>query len=141
MGQRREPFTQLFVHLVWSTWRRRPMLTPAIRGRVYAALQAKCFELKGEAIAIGGIEDHVHLVVRMPASLPVSKLVQHLKGSTSHLINHEGPEGSRLRWQGGYGAFSISRRHVPVVRRYVQHQEQRHRTRSLNPALEATAPP
>jgi putative transposase len=70
------------------------------------------------------VADHVHVVVRIPPSLSVSAVVKQIKGSTSHLI------GNRLRipfkWQGGYGAFTISKRSVPAVCQYVLDQRNHH---------------
>jgi putative transposase len=133
-----EAYTQLYIHLVWATWDRAPLLTIEMRQRVYAAIQAECRRLGGESCAVGGTEDHVHVLTRIPATLTVSKLAQQLKGSTSHLINHNGTPGTRLRWQGGYGAFSVSRRSVDSVREYILKQEEHHRTGHLNAALEAS---
>ncbi len=64
----RAPYTQLYPHCVWATWDRLPLITPNIEGRLYAAIAAKCLELKCDMIAIGGIEDHVHLLVRFPTT-------------------------------------------------------------------------
>jgi putative transposase len=131
-----EAYTQLFVHLAWATWDRAPLLDTDIRVKVFAAIQAECLRLGGESCCVGGTADHVHVLTRIPASLAVSKLAQQLKGSTSHLINHDPSAAVRLRWQGGYGAFSVSRRNVDGVRDYVLNQEEHHRTGRLNPALE-----
>ena len=56
----RAPYTQLYVHLVWSTWDRLPLVTPALESGIYAAITAKCKEMQCDPIAIGGIEDHVY---------------------------------------------------------------------------------
>jgi putative transposase len=85
-------------------------------------------------IAIGGIDDHVHLLVAMPATLAPADLVKQVKGASSHLVNH-GREPF-FRWQGGYGAFSVSKHHVPRIRDYVLRQEEHHRFNRLTPELE-----
>jgi putative transposase len=89
-------------------------------------------------LAIGGVADHVHLLVRFPTSVSLARLVQQLKGSSSHLVNHLHPEvRRRFRWQGGYSAFTLARRDVPAVSRYILRQEEHHRSRKLSPALES----
>ncbi|MGN6755685.1 MAG: transposase, partial [Thermomicrobiales bacterium] len=72
----RQAHIGVFVHLIWSTWDRLPFLTIQKRPQVWRAIGAKCVELGAEVIAIGGIEDHVHLLVRLPATLAVADLVK-----------------------------------------------------------------
>jgi REP element-mobilizing transposase RayT len=88
--------------------------------------------------AIGGIEDHVHVVVRYPPAVSISELVKHMKGVSSRLIQQEVRLGGFFKWQGSYGAFSVSPRDVEMIRRYVHRQEEHHRTGRLNANLERT---
>lgn len=122
----RRTYTELYVHLVWSTWDRQPMITAAIERDLYAALAAKCHELGAEALAIGGTEDHVHVLVRLPAALAVADLVQQMKGSTSHLVGHALAPGTDFKWQGAYGAVSRSKDQVEAVRAYIERQREHH---------------
>ena len=95
------------------------MLTPEVKPQVYDCLQAECTRLGAELIAIGGIADHVHLLVRTPPAISVSYLVQQLKGVSSHFANHAIPKDFAFKWQGGYGAFAVSKRLVPQARDYI----------------------
>jgi putative transposase len=79
-----------------------------------------------QVIALGGIEDHVHLLVRIPTTLSVAQLVKQVKGATSHLVTHGMGGCGTFKWQGGYGAFTVSKRNVPLVREYVLQQERHH---------------
>ncbi|HEX6039712.1 IS200/IS605 family transposase [Longimicrobium sp.] len=117
---------EVYVHAVWSTWDRAPFLTPAVREQVYRCIRRECSLLKTEVIALGGIEDHVHVLLRLPATITIAELVKQMKGSSSHLANHRVlPRG--FKWQGGYSAFSVSRRAVPFVKDYILRQEEHHR--------------
>ncbi len=120
------PYTQLYVHLVWSTWDRMPAITVEIATRIYAALNAKCEEFKCRALAIGGVEDHVHMLVCLHPMVSVSRLVGELKGSSAHLVNHAIVPGGSFHWQGSYGAFSIAKRAVPRVNDYILNQAGRY---------------
>ena len=131
---------ELYLHLVWATWDRLPLLTGEVRDAVYRSLQAECRKLRVEVIAIGGMEDHVHLLVRAPASIAPSELVKQLKGASSFLVNSASRPVQVFRWQGGYGAFSVSRQHVARIRGYVLNQEQHHRTGRVASFLEPTVP-
>lgn len=127
-------YTRIFVHLVWGTWDRMPLLVGPFRETVYRSVRAECTRVGAELIAIGGVEDHVHLLVRVPASLAVATLVKQLKGVSSHMAN--GTAGCAFRWQGGYGALSVSERAIPRVRDYILRQEEHHRLGTFHPAAE-----
>ena len=122
----RESLVQLYVHIVWSTWDRLPLIAPELEQAIYACIQSECKALNTEPIAIGGTCDHVHLLARIPASLSVSALVKQVKGSSSHLVTHVLSPLAAFKWQGGYGAFSVSPDRVPVVRSYVVDQKMHH---------------
>jgi REP element-mobilizing transposase RayT len=122
----REPFTQLYVHIVWATWDRLPLLLPDRQKAAFACIQAECAELRAEVIALGGIEDHVHLLVRLPTTVSVATLVKQAKGASSHLLTHLIPGSEGFKWQGGYGAFTLALHDVPATRDYVRGQAQHH---------------
>ena len=127
-----EPYTQLYVHLVWATWDRQPLINPALERALYACIQGECRGLRAEVVAIGGVEDHVHVLVRMPPAVSVSKLVQQAKGASSHMATHCVPGAAGFRWQARYGAFSISTDEVPRVTDYIRGQKQRHHEGNLD---------
>ena len=132
----RAPYTQLYLHCVWSTYKRLPLILPGIQQRVYAGISAKCRELNCHVLAIGGDVDHVHLFVRFPTTLAVATLLKEVKGATSQLVNHEIAPGEAFRWQGGYGAFTVSKRSAESVTAYVRNQRGRHANRQLIDELE-----
>jgi REP element-mobilizing transposase RayT len=135
------PRTELYVHLVWSTWDRMPLITPAVEDHIYAALAAKCQELGCEALAINGIPDHVHGLVRLSPTVPVAQLVGEMKGASSHLVTHHLQRGEFFKWQGSYSAFSVSPRALPVARAYILNQKQRHRDKQLLSVFEPDSRP
>lgn len=122
----REPYTQLYVHLVWSTWDRLPLLNAEREAQVYACIQAECGEVGTEMLAIGGTDDHVHVLARIPATLSVAALVKLIKGSSSHLANHAATPGGTFKWQGAYGAFTVSKGSVAKVKDYIAKQKEHH---------------
>ncbi len=94
-------------------------------------------ELRAEVIALNGMEDHVHLVVRLNATLSAAALAKQVKGSSSHLVRQIlGRE--EFKWQEGYGAFTISPWDVFKVREYVRRrQQEHHRDRTTKDVLES----
>jgi REP element-mobilizing transposase RayT len=134
----RAPYTQLYLHLVWSTWDRLPLITSDVEQRLYAAIVSKAEFVKCAVIAIGGDVDHVHLLVRFPTTIAVAELVKLVKGSSSHLMNHEIAPDREFKWQGAYGAFTISKTTVDKVADYVRDQKLHHANRSLIEELECS---
>lgn len=127
----------VYVHFVWATWDRLPLLSGEIEQRVHRAVAAKCAELGGELIALGGIADHVHLLVGLPATLSLAEFIGMVKGSSSHLATHESlPGGAFFKWQGAYGAVSVSPRFLPEVSAYINHQREHHSNHTLIPEWE-----
>jgi len=103
------------------------------------ALGAECARLNAEVLAIGGVEDHVHLLLRLPATLSLSELLKQLKGTSAHLVTHQLAPDAFFKWQGGYAAFSVSPRHLRQVADYIANQRHHHRTDTLLPLLEPDA--
>ncbi len=132
----REPYTQLYVHLVWATWDRLPLITSAIEPRLYAAIAEKCRELKCLPIAIGGIEEHVHVLTRFHTTVAIATLAKEIKGSTSHLITHVMKPDGEFKWQGAYGAFTIRKSEVASVKAYVENQKKHHAENRIEAELE-----
>lgn len=122
----RAPYTELYLHCVWATWDRLPLITDEIEGAVYAAIHAKGTELQCPCLAIGGMPDHVHVLVRLHATVAVADLLKGIKGASSHLVTHMVQPGEFFKWQGAYGAFTVSKQDVPQVMAYVQRQKQHH---------------
>jgi REP element-mobilizing transposase RayT len=118
--------TEIYLHLVWSTWDRLDLITPAIEPRLYSALEAKCVELNCGPVTIGGIANHVHLLVRIQSTISVAQLVKELKGSSSHLVTHEIAPDQFFKWQGSYAAFSVDKSSLDRVRAYIENQKQHH---------------
>ena len=112
------------------------MLTPEVRAAVYSSIMADCSKLGVHVIAIGGTDDHIHVLVRLPPTLSIAALVKQMKGSSSHLANHLLPGGPVLRWQKGYAVFSVSKSVGPTVRDYINNQETHHREGSTVKGME-----
>ena len=121
----------VFVHVVWATWDRLPLLVGESERAVHRSISAECARMRADVVAIGGVEDHVHLLVRLPTSLPVAKLAQQVKGASAHLVTHITTPDQFFKWQGAYGAFSVSLHDLDTVCAYIQHQREHHVSGSL----------
>src|SRR2546425_10726181 len=94
-------------HCVFSTKERRPLITPSLRERLWPFLGGIARQNKMKAIEIGGVEDHVHILLSLPATVPISKALQLIKGGSSKWIHENFPEQRLFAWQEKYGALSV----------------------------------
>lgn len=124
-------FADLYVHLVWTTFRRSPWISEHLEKPLYAAMAEKCRELRCPPLAIGGVAGHVHLLVALSPSIAIAKLVKEVKGSSAHLVTHRLSPDTAFQWQGGYGAFTLRKDDAPAVRRYILHQKTHHDKKTI----------
>ena len=115
-------------HCAFSTKERRPYITPALRERLWPFLGGIARRNKMKAVEVGGVEDHVHILLSLPATMPVSKALQLIKGGSSKWIHETFPEQRPFAWQEEYGAFSVSVSQLETVIEYIRRQEEHHRT-------------
>ena len=80
---------------------------------------------------IGGIEDHVHILLRLSRTWTIASVVEAVKTSTSKWIKTKGPEFREFAWQAGYGAFSVSRSKVEGVAGYIRDQKEHHKKSTI----------
>lgn len=113
-----------FFHIVWATHKRQPLLTPDIEPQVHRVVAALCAEQGGQAFAVNGMPDHIHVVTTIPPTLSTSAFVKTLKGSSSHFVTYE--LECPFRWQAGYGVLTISQRNLRHAIAYVNAQKQHH---------------
>jgi REP element-mobilizing transposase RayT len=119
------------MHCVFSTKNRQKTITPDLDERLWPYLGGIARENKMNAISIGGIEDHVHLLLSLPSTLSVSKGLQLIKGGSSKWIHETFPAQRGFEWQEGYGAFSISKSIVPETIEYIKNQKEHHRVKTF----------
>jgi REP element-mobilizing transposase RayT len=117
--------------MIWATWDRLPLIKETNEPRLYASIAVKCRDHNCEPLAIGGIEDHIHLLVRMHPTISVATLAKEVKGASSHLVTHEIEPSEFFKWQGSYRAFTIRKSDVDTIRRYIENQKQHHAQNQL----------
>lgn len=126
------PFLKIYIHLVWSTKDRIPLLkTPEIRKNVWQHILANGRD-KGIFIdQVNGYSDHCHCLVSLGNDQTIQKTVQLIKGESSFWINKEGIIKEKFAWQNDYFAVSVSESLVPKVRVYIQNQEAHHQKKTF----------
>jgi REP element-mobilizing transposase RayT len=92
-------YVSSYFHCVFSTKERRRLITPALRERLWPFLGGIARQNKMTALEIGGVEDHVHILLSLPSTMPVSKALQLIKGGSSKWIHETFPEHRLFAWQ------------------------------------------
>lgn len=121
-----QTLSNLLTHVIFSTKDRRPIIPAELKKDLHAYMGGIVKSLGELPLAIGGIADHVHLLLRLPPRLSVSDAVRTIKARSSHWM-HEQSGGTMFSWQTGYRAFSVSLSNVDTVARYIANQEIHHR--------------
>ncbi len=121
-------YSSCLIHYVFSTKDRQPLITPDLQERLWAYLGGIARENEMKALAVGGMEDHVHALVSLPSTLSIAKAVQLLKGGSSKWVHDTFAAMKEFAWQEGYGAFSIAISGVDDTIAYINRQEAHHHT-------------
>jgi putative transposase len=120
-------YSEINLHMTWHTKSSLPLIEPEIETKLHAVLRHKILITGGAYFhAVGGTENHVHLVVSIEPELSISDLIGQLKGSSSYYINKL-VDRKLLEWQRGYGVVSFGTRDLPWVVNYVLNQKEHHR--------------
>ena len=117
-------YSQNHIHLVFGTKDRRNSILKELQPRLWAYLAGICKNYEMMAVAIGGTENHVHILFHLSPKLALAKAVQLIKGNSS---NWMGELGIEFAWQEGYGGFSVSSSNLNRMAAYVRNQEAHHR--------------
>ena len=136
----RNVYSEIYIHIVWRTKDDVPMIRREFREELHAFLQQRSNGTSGVCChAVGGTQDHVHLAVQVPPTLPVADWIGELKGASSHFVNHELARPKTLQWQTGYGVVSFGKKGLPFVIEYIRQQEKHHSGGRVHDRLERIA--
>ncbi|MGD0744227.1 MAG: IS200/IS605 family transposase [Verrucomicrobiota bacterium] len=129
-------YSRVWLHLVWATLERRPLLTrpAAVKLSEYLMDYAK---QNGIYMKINFVNaDHAHALIDLPTNLSIEEVMQLFKGGSSHWVNEQNLVAGKFGWGRGYGVFSVSESGVAEVAHYIANQEVHHRRRDFTEELE-----
>jgi REP element-mobilizing transposase RayT len=130
-------FWRLYYHLVWATKEREPLINSDREVELYPYIIDKADALGCIVHAIGGVEDHIHLVVSIPPTLAIADFVKRIKGSSAHFLNQAlSASLNKFGWQEGYGVFSLGGKQLEQAVDYVKNQKAHHLDGSAIASLE-----
>ena len=121
----------ILLHVVFATKFRKPVLADSWRDDLFAYIGGTVKTHKASLLKSGGIEDHVHMLLKVHPEFAISKTIQLLKANSSKWINDNRKTHHPFEWQRGYGAFSVSQSMADTVRRYIAEQRRHHARKSF----------
>lgn len=127
----------VLVHVIFSVKDRKPFLHDEVRPALFAYLATVAREEGCECFRVGGVEDHVHLAVRLGRTVTLAKLVEDLKTSSSKWLKTQSTALAAFAWQRGYGAFSVGPSDLDALLKYIDAQEAHHRKLSFQEEFRA----
>ena len=116
----------VLIHYVFSTKNRQARILPDIRADLWAYMGGIARTDGMKALAVGGTDDHSHMLSSLPATISISKAVQQIQAGSSLGLRTERSRPA-FAWQEGYGAFSIGKSQIMDTVEYILRQEERHR--------------
>jgi putative transposase len=139
-----QSLSAVYLHIIFSTKERRPFLRDlALRGSMHGYLGAIAKEIDCQPIVVGGVADHVHLLVGLSRVKTQAELVKELKRNSTIWVKGESGRAGKFeelrdfQWQNGYAVFSVSQSNLAEVREYIEEQEEHHRERTFQGELVA----
>ena len=128
-----QTYTRLMLHAVFGTKHRAPLITDDWRDDLHAYIGGIAKHRNSELLAAGSVEDHIHLLLRFPATVAVADLMRDIKTNSSAWRREHGDPG--FGWQNGYGGFTVSTSIAPDVVNYLARQREHHRRKSFQDEL------
>ena len=128
MGQ---SISQLYVHLVFHIAYNSPKIQGEDINRLYHYINNYTDSLRCPILAIGGMPDHIHILLNLGKDLSISEFVRNIKANTSRWLKTIHPHYRLFSWQNGYGAFSVSPSGIERTIKYIRNQHEHHRYRTM----------
>jgi len=132
-----QSLSRVLVHLVFSTKHRAPLIVPAIRDNLHAFMADRLDRAGCPTIKFGGVEDHVHVLFGLSRVKSVAEVVEEVKTTSCVWTKKLGDQFADFRWQAGYGAFSVCSSLVDSTVRYIERQEEHHRSKTFQDEFRA----
>jgi REP element-mobilizing transposase RayT len=132
-----QSLASVYLHIVFSTKNREPFITPELAPRLYPYLGGIALGNDTRLLDVGGMPDHVHLLLSFGREVTIADTVKALKGSSSRWVNDTFQTGPAFGWQAGYGAFSVGYPELGTVTTYIANQAVHHRATTFQDEFRA----
>ena len=124
-------YTQIFYHVVFAVRNREALITGSLKEELYKYIAGIVNNQKQKLFIINGMPDHVHMLLNCRPDVNLSNTVKEVKEHSSRFINAKKILKGKFYWQEGFGAFTVSKRDVPMILNYIKNQEAHHAKQSF----------
>jgi putative transposase len=121
-----QSLSKVYVHIVFSTKYRQPLIDDALKPSLFAYLGGVCQAMECHPVRVGGHDDHVHILCTQSRKVALMDLLEEIKKRSSKWAKTQGRAYANFYWQDGYGAFSVSQSGVDAVVHYIEHHRKQH---------------
>jgi len=125
------------IHLTFSTKDREPLLATSLREGLHRYMAGILSDMDSPALAINSTADHTHALLNLSKNQALAQVVMEVKRGSSRWLKTQGSELAPFHWQAGYAAFSTGQSGVPVLKSYIDRQEEHHQRKSFAAELRA----
>jgi putative transposase len=130
-------FNKVWIHAIWATKNRMPLINLWIEQKVYSFIATQLREQGCLVKIINGMPDHIHCLFLLNAQKSIVDIIKQIKGSSSHFINQDDLIAQKFAWQTGYASFSVSESSIEKVYEYIKNQKMHHQGRNFTQEYEA----
>ncbi len=130
-----QSLAKVYLHAVFSTKNREPILADAWRDELFHVMGGSAKNLGCQSLIVGGVADHVHQLFILGRTITIADAVGKIKSTSSLWVNQTRGLPAPFHWQAGYGAFSVSQSNVEAVREYIRTQPEHHEKQSFQDEL------
>jgi len=124
-------YVQCRLHCIFSTKARKNLIPADVQPRLWPYIGGIAREHGMKALAVGGTDNHAHVLLAIPATITIAKAMQMVKAGSSTWLHDTFATMRGFSWQEGYGAFSVSASRLAETISYIEHQAEHHRTLSF----------
>lgn len=124
-------YSQLYVQIVFAVKGRQNLISKNNKDEIYKYITGIITNHKQKLIVINGMPDHIHILVGIKPDISLSDLVRDIKSNSSKFINEQKWINGKFEWQTGFGAFSYGHSQLANVIKYIENQEEHHKTKTF----------
>ena len=126
-----QSLSKVYVHITFSTKNRKNLIDNDIKNKLFEYLGGICKKLECNPVRVSGHKNHIHILCILSKKITQIKLLEEVKKSSSKWIKTQSTKYSNFYWQDGYGIFSVNPYEIDVVEKYIENQEDHHKSKSF----------
>jgi REP element-mobilizing transposase RayT len=126
-----DTYSQIYIHIVFAVKGRDNLISKKWKEELYKYISGIVVNEGQKLIAINGMPNHIHILIGLKPTMALSNLVRDIKANSSKFINTQQWIAGKFEWQQGFGAFSYSHSQLDTVIKYIQNQEEHHKTKTF----------